>query len=305
METISNDLGRRMWQHKWMYLFLLPALVWFTIFMYGPIYGLQIAFKDFNISRGVLGSPWVGFKHFFRMFSDNLFWRSFRNTFTISILKLIFVAPSGLVLALMLNEIAFRPFRNAVQDISLLPHFFSWVVIASIMIEILSPSTGLVNKFIVSMGGKPIFFLAERNWFYCWIVLSDVWESAGWNSIIFIAAIAGISPELYESASIDGAGRLRKVFAITIPCIAPTVVVVMIIKVGGIMNAGFNQVFNLYNNAVIDSADILETYVYRLGIGNMRFSYAAAVGFFQNVLALLFVILTDRFAKKIGQDGLW
>jgi putative aldouronate transport system permease protein len=305
MKSISNNLGQRVWQHKWMYLFLLPALIWFTIFMYGPIYGLQIAFKDFNISRGILGSSWTGFKHFHRMFSDSLFWRAFRNTFAISALKLVFVAPSGLVLAIMLNELAFRPFRNVVQDISLLPHFFSWVVIASIMIEILSPSTGLINKLVVYLGGKPVFFLAERNWFYFWIIISDMWESAGWNSIIFIAAIAGISPELYESASIDGAGRFCKIFNITIPCIAPTVVVVMIIKVGGIMNAGFNQVFNLYNNAVMDSADILETYVYRLGIGNMRFSYAAAVGFFQNVLALFFVIITDRFAKKIGQDGLW
>jgi putative aldouronate transport system permease protein len=273
--------------------------------MYGPIYGLQIAFKDFNISAGIMGSKWVGYRHFSRMFSDALFWRAFRNTFAISFLKLLFVAPSGLILALMLNEVAFKPFRNVVQDISLLPHFFSWIVIASILIEILSPSSGLINEIIRIAGGEPIFFLGNQKWFYFWVIASDVWESSGWNSIIFIAAIAGISPELYESADIDGAGRFRKIFSITIPCIAPTVAVVMIIKVGGIMNAGFNQIFNLYNSAVMDSADILETYVYRLGIGNMRFSYAAAVGLFQNVIALLFVLLTDRFSKKIGQEGIW
>jgi putative aldouronate transport system permease protein len=273
--------------------------------MYGPIYGLQIAFKDFNISAGILGSKWVGFRHFSRMFSDALFWRAFRNTFAISSLKLLFVAPSGLILALMLNEVRTKFFRNAVQDISLLPHFFSWIVIASILIEILSPSSGLVNEIIRIAGGEPVFFLGDQKWFYFWVIASDIWESAGWNSIIFIAAIAGISPELYESSDIDGAGRFRKIFFITIPCIAPTVVVVMIIKVGGIMNAGFNQIFNLYNSAVMDSADILETYVYRLGIGNMRFSYAAAVGLFQNVIAFLFVFLTDRFSKKIGQEGIW
>jgi putative aldouronate transport system permease protein len=239
------------------------------------------------------------------MFSDVLFWRAFRNTFAISSLKLLFVAPSGLILALMLNEVRTGFFRNVVQDVSLLPHFFSWIVIASILIEILSPSSGLINEIIRITGGEPIFFLGNQKWFYFWVIASDVWESAGWNSIIFIAAIAGISPELYESADIDGAGRFRKIFFITIPCIAPTVVVVMIIKVGGIMNAGFNQIFNLYNSAVMDSADILETYVYRLGIGNMRFSYAAAVGLFQNIIALLFVLLTDRFSKKIGQEGIW
>jgi putative aldouronate transport system permease protein len=288
-----------------MYFFLLPAITWYIIFMYGPIYGLQIAFKDFNISAGILGSKWVGFRHFARMFSDTLFWRAFRNTFAISSLKLLFVAPSGLILALMLNEVRTTFFKNVVQDISLLPHFFSWVVIASILIEILSPSSGLINEIIRITGGKPVFFLGDQKWFYFWVIASDVWESAGWNSIIFIAAIAGISPELYESADIDGAGRFRKIFFITIPCIAPTVVVVMIIKVGGIMNAGFNQIFNLYNSAVMDTADILETYVYRLGIGNMRFSYAAAVGLFQNIIALLFVLLTDRFSKKIGQEGIW
>jgi putative aldouronate transport system permease protein len=273
--------------------------------MYGPIYGLQIAFKDFNISTGIFGSKWVLFKHFIRMFGDSYFWRAFRNTFAISSLKLIFVAPAGLILALMLNEVSHISFRNVVQDISLLPHFFSWVVIASILIEILSPSSGLVNEVIRFTGGQPIFFLADKKWFYFWVVASDIWESAGWNAIIFIAAIAGISPELYESASIDGAGRFRKIFSITIPGIAPTVAVVIIIKVGGIMNAGFNQIFNLYNSAVMDSADILETYVYRLGIGNMRFSYAAAVGLFQNIISLVFVLLANRFSRRIGQEGLW
>lgn len=300
-----GSLWKRIMQYKVMYLFLLPAVVWYIMFMYAPIYGLQLAFRDYKINAGMHGSKWVGLQHFVKMFNDPYFYKAFTNTLVISGLKLVFVATSGLILALMLNELVSTRFRNMVQDISLLPHFFSWVVIASIMVEILSPSSGLVNEIIKMFGGKPIYFLGDKNWYLFWIIASDVWESAGWNSIIFIAAIAGIPPDLYESASIDGAGRLRKLVSITLPCISSTIVVVLVLKVGQVMNAGFEQLFNMNNSAVMDVGDILDTYVYRVGITNMKISYAAAVGLFKNVIALVLVWGTNHVSKRLGQEGIF
>ena len=295
----------RMYKYRWLYLFLVPAIIWYVIFAYGPIYGLQIAFKDFKILKGIEGSDWVGMKHFVKMFTDKTFIRVMWNTVFISLLKLIFVAPSGLVLALLLNEVTHRRYRGLASSITMLPHFFSWVVIASILTEILSPSTGMVNEIIRKFGGKPVYFLGDSKWFITWVVLSDMWESAGWNSIIFIAAIGGISPELYEAAQIDGAGRWKQLIYVTLPCIAGTIVVVMVLKVGAMMNAGFDQIYNMYNDAVMSEADIIDTYVYRLGIQNNKFSYSTAVGLFKNVINLALVLLTNQFSKMIGQNGLF
>lgn len=295
----------RMYKYRWLYLFLVPAIVWYIIFAYGPIYGLQIAFKDFKILKGIEGSDWVGMKHFVKMFTDKTFIRVMWNTVFISLLKLVFVAPSGLVLALLLNEVTHRRFRGLASSVTMLPHFFSWVVIASILTEILSPSTGMVNEIIRKFGGKPVYFLGDSKWFITWVVLSDMWESAGWNSIIFIAAIGGISPELYEAAQIDGAGRWKQLIYVTLPCIAGTIVVVMVLKVGAMMNAGFDQIYNMYNDAVMSEADIIDTYVYRLGIQNNKFSYSTAVGLFKNVINLALVLLTNQFSKMIGQNGLF
>lgn len=301
----KRALWTRIKQYRWMYLFLLPAVAWYIVFAYGPIYGLQIAFKDYKIMKGIAGSPWVGLKHFEKMFSDPMFWQATRNTLVISGLKLLFVATSGLVLALLLNEVFHTRYRGFVTSITMLPHFFSWVVIASILTTILSPSSGLVNAIIQAFGGQPVHFLADQDWYLFWIVVSDMWESAGWNSIIFVAAIAAIPPDLYEAASIDGAGRMRQLVNVTLPGIASTVVVVMILKVGGVMNAGFDQIFNTYNTAVMDTADILDTYVYRQGIQNVKFSYSTAVGLFKNVINLALVLLTNAFSKRIGQGGLF
>lgn len=301
----KHSLAGRLYQFRWMYLFLIPAIVWYVIFAYGPIYGLQIAFKDYKIMKGIAGSPWVGFKHFEKMFTDPAFWNATKNTFIISGLKLVFVATSGLGLALMLNEVRCTKYRGIVTSITMLPHFFSWVVIASILTSILSPSSGMVNAIISAFGGKPIHFLADDQWYIFWIIASDIWESAGWNSIIFVAAIAAIPPDLYEAASIDGASRFRQLLNVTLPGIASTIVVVMILKVGGIMNAGFDQIFNTYNTAVMDVADILDTYVYRQGIQNVKFSYSTALGLFKNVINLLLVLMTNEFSKRIGQGGLF
>ncbi len=296
------QLGKRIWNFRWMYLFLLPAIVWYFLFSYMPIYGISIAFKKYNVVKGVFGSPWVGFANFEKIFTDMNFARAFKNTLFISFLKMIFVTPIGLVLALLLNEVRSKVLRGTVQSLSMLTHFLSWVVIASIMKVMLSPTSGIINKIIVMCGGSPIYFLATNNWFIFWVVMSDMWESAGWNALIFIAAIAGISPDIYDAADIDGAGRWVKMFRITIPCLRNTISTVLILKLGSLLSGNFNQIFNLYNNAVMDSADILDTYVYRLGINNMQFSYSSAVNLFQNVIGLVLVMVANLLVKRLSDS---
>ncbi len=296
------QLGKRIWNFRWMYLFLLPAIVWYFLFSYMPIYGISIAFKKYNVVKGVFGSPWVGFANFEKIFTDMNFARAFKNTLFISFLKMIFVTPIGLVLALLLNEVRSKVLRGTVQSLSMLTHFLSWVVIASIMKVMLSPTSGIINKIIVMYGGSPIYFLATNNWFIFWVVMSDMWESAGWNALIFIAAIAGISPDIYDAADIDGAGRWVKMFHITIPCLRNTISTVLILKLGSLLSGNFNQIFNLYNNAVMDSADILDTYVYRLGINNMQFSYSSAVNLFQNVIGLVLVMVANLLVKRLSDS---
>ncbi len=296
------QLGKRIWNFRWMYLFLLPAIVWYFLFSYMPIYGISIAFKKYNVVKGVFGSPWVGFANFEKIFTDMNFARAFKNTLFISFLKMIFVTPIGLVLALLLNEVRSKVLRGTIQSLSMLTHFLSWVVIASIMKVMLSPTSGIINKIIVMCGGSPIYFLATNNWFIFWVVMSDMWESAGWNALIFIAAIAGISPDIYDAADIDGAGRWVKMFRITIPCLRNTISTVLILKLGSLLSGNFNQIFNLYNNAVMDSADILDTYVYRLGINNMQFSYSSAVNLFQNVIGLVLVMVANLLVKRLSDS---
>lgn len=300
----KKNLLKRMYQYRWMYLFLLPAVIWYIVFAYLPIYGISIAFKDYNVVKGVFDSQWVGLENFYRIIEDANFNRAFRNTVFISLLKLIFVTPSGLILALFVFEVKNKFIRGTVQSVSMLTHFFSWVVIASILTVMLSPGSGVVNKIITMCGGSPIYFLAEKKWFIFWIIVSDIWESAGWNSLIFIAAISGISVELYEAASIDGAGRWTKMFKVTLPCLAPTICTVLILKIGTLFSGNFNQIFNLYNSAVMDVADILDTYVYRLGINNMQYSYSSAINLFQNLLSLALVIITHKVIKRMGEEGI-
>lgn len=297
-------IGKKAWQYRWMYVFLLPAVIWYILFAYLPIYGVTIAFKDYNIVKGVWDSPWVGFANFTKIFNDPNFTRAFRNTIFISLLKLIFVTPCGLVLALLLSEVKNRVFRGTIQSLSMLTHFFSWVVIASIMTVLLSPTTGVVNEIISMLGGKPVYFLADDKWFIFWVVVSDIWESAGWNALVFISAIGGISPDLYEAASIDGAGRWQKMFRITLPCLSGTICTVLILKLGSLLSGNFNQIFNLYNSAVMDVADILDTYVYRLGINSMKYSYSSAVSLFQNMISVVLVFVVNQIVKKIDQEGI-
>jgi putative aldouronate transport system permease protein len=284
---------------------ILPTIVYFIIFKYGPMYGLGMAFTDYKPNLGMLGSPWIGFENFEEIFSKATFGRAMRNTIIISLYKLVAGFPMPIILALILNEVRHLMFKKVVQTISYLPYFLSWVVLAGVFIQLLSPSTGLVNYILKAFGLEPIYFLGENKWFRSVLVATDVWKNMGWNSIIFIAAIASVEQSMYEAAVCDGANRFQRMWHITLPNILPTITVLLILNIGHLLDAGFDQVFNLYNGAVYETSDILDTYVYRLGIGDMQYGLATAVGLFKNVIGFLLVVGANIISKKLTDSGIW
>lgn len=297
-----GGLAKKVRKYGYCYLLLLPAVLFFLAFHYAPMYGVTLAFKDFAIRRGIMGSPWVGLKHFERLFGSVVFYEVFFNTVVISCMRLLFGFPAPILFALMLNEVTHNRFKKLTQTISYLPHFISWVVMAGIITEMLSPTRGAVNYLITLFGGKPVHFLADPAWFRPILILTGIWKDVGYGSIIYLAAIAGISVEQYESATIDGASRLRIIRHIILPSILPTVSTMFILQLGGILNAGFDQVFNLYNPLVYSTGDIIDTYVYRVGLsGDMQYSYSTAVGLFKNVVGFVMVVLANVFAGRVGE----
>ena len=299
-------LAAQYWKHRYLLLMLLPTIVYFVVFNYIPMYGVTLAFKDFQFSKGILGSPWVGLEHFRDLFSStSTFWRVLRNTIVISGLKLMFVFTSGIVLALMINELKKGILKRLVSNLSFLPYFLSWVIIASIMLEMLSPSRGVVNQVIQWFGGEPIYFFGEPNWFIPLVIVSDMWQSAGWNSIIFLAAIAGIDPQLYEAAVMDGASRWKQMVHITVPSIMGVIVIMSLLNIGNILNAGFDQIFNMYNFRVYEVADIIDTYAYRVGLVEGSYSFSTAVSLFKNIVGLALVIGANKVANRFGHKGIW
>ena len=297
---------QRYYRHRYLFALMAAALVWTIVFKYGPMYGIIIAFKRYRFFDGILGSPWVGLDHFVRLFNGTTdFGRVFRNTLLISLYRLFWGFPAPIILALLLNEVRQRQFKRTVQTISYLPHFLSWVVLGGVIRSILSPSTGVINLIITGLGGERIHFLADINWFVTVLITTGVWQQVGWGSIIFLAAIAGVDPQLHESAIVDGAGKIRQAWSITIPSIIPVIIIMFILRVGDILDAGFDQIFLLYNPAVYEVADIIDTYVYRLGLVELQYSFAAAVGLFKNVIGLILVVIVNRAAKIFGEYGLW
>lgn len=279
-------------------IMLIIPLTLLLVFSYGPMYGVLIAFKNYSPGRGIWDSPWNNFDHFKRMFSDFTFVRALKNTLNISFWKLLIGFPAPIILALSLNELRFTRFKKITQTISYLPYFLSWVIIAAMMIEIFSPQRGVINAIIAAFGGNPIHFLASDKWFVPILVLSDVWQGIGYGSIIYLAAITGVDPALYEAAELDGATRFQKMRHVTIPSILPVILVMLILRVGGILSAGFDQVLNLYNPAVYSVADIIDTYVYRVGLIDFNFDYSTAVGLFQNLAGLVMVGGSNWFVRK-------
>ncbi|OPA79441.1 sugar ABC transporter permease [Paenibacillus selenitireducens] len=292
-------------RRNWMiYLLALPVIAYYLIFHYGPMYGLQIAFKDFSPARGIWGSPWVGFKHFMSFFDGIYFWRLIRNTLLINIYELVFAFPAAIILALLLNEIRGMMFKRWVQTISYLPHFISIVVVAGMMFDFLSRD-GLINQLLGFIGITPIDFLKEAGWFRFLFVSSGIWQGIGWGSIIYLASIANIDPTLYEAAKIDGANRWRQTFHITIPGIMPTIVIMLILNMGNMLSVGSDKVLLLYNPLTYETADVISTYVYRKGILEASYSFTAAVGLFNSVISFILIVSANAISKRVSENKLW
>ncbi len=297
--------GRGLRRDKYLYLLALPGLLFFLIFKYVPLWGLAISFQDYSPYLGFWQSEWVGFKYFEQFFSSPDFLILFRNTMAISLLNIVFFFPLPIVLALMLNEVRSLAYKKMVQTIVYLPHFLSWVVIVGICFLIFSQGSGIINNLITESGGKSIAFLTEPNTFWLMLTAQVVWKEAGWGTILFLAALAGINQELYEAAWVDGANRWKKILHVTLPGIRSTIVVLLILRLGQVMDVGFEQIYLMSSAPVAHVADVFDTYVYRLGIQSGRFGYATAVGIFKSVIGLVLVVLANRVAKKFGEEGLY
>lgn len=291
-------------QKYWiLYLMMIPATVLLILFTYGPMYGIIMAFQDFTVFKGYTGSPFVGLKHFQRLFSDPLFYRLFKNTFMVGVLDFLFSFPAPLIFALILNEVRKVRFKSVVQSISYLPHFIPLVVMVGIIFELFG-SYGIINSLLSSLGMEPISFFTKSEWFLPLYIGSGVWKTIGWGSIIYMGSLTNIDSTLYEAADMDGANRWHKMWHVTLPSLRPTVVTLFILNAGGIMQVGFEKVFLMSSPATYEVSDVLSTYVYRQGILNSDFSYSAAVGLFNNIVALLFVLLANKIAKKLGEEGI-
>ncbi|HBM79902.1 MAG TPA: protein lplB [Clostridiaceae bacterium] len=292
-------------QNKWLYIFLAIGMIYLFIFNYLPMYGVVIAFQNFSPVKGFLKSEWVGLANFKYLFHSRDFIEVFKNSILISLYRIFWGFPAPIILALMLNEVKNLVFKRSIQTVVYLPHFISWVVLASMVVNFLAPSGGLVNNIIVALGGKPISFLTSTKWFRTVLVVTDIFKGVGWGTIVYLASMTSIDPGLYEAAIIDGATRMQRIKYITLPGISSTIVVLLVLRMGGILRNGFEQIFLLYSPLVYPVADVFETYTYRVGLLEGRFSYATAVGLFQSVVGFILIMLTNRISKIINGSSLW
>ncbi|MDF2922211.1 MAG: protein lplB [Paenibacillaceae bacterium] len=307
--TAGAGARRSFWplllKHKYLYLMLLPGFIWYFIYKYLPMYGLIIAFKEFNFSKGIWSSPWVGWKHFEFLFTYPDFYRIVKNTVLINAYELLFSFPVPIILALLLNELKNMLFKRTVQTVIYFPHFLSWVVFGGIIIQLLSPNEGLVNQIRVFFGLETIQFMVKSEFFRPIVILSLILKESGWGTIIYLAALSGIDPEQYEAATIDGASRWQKLFSITLPGIMNTIILLLILKIGKMLDFGFEQIYVLYNPSVYNVGDVLSTYIYRIGLQDARFSLTAAIGLFQSVIGFILVWSANKAAKKFNDNALW
>lgn len=290
---------------KYLQLLLLPGLIYYIIFHYVPMYGVIIAFKDYKIRAGILGSPWVGFKHFLEFFRYMHCGRIIINTVLLNLYNLIFGFPMPILFAILLNEVRNLRYKKFVQTVSYLPHFISTVSIVGILFMVLSPNGGIVNIIIQKLGGTPIYFMTESKWFRTIYVASGVWQNLGWDAIIYIAALAGVNQELYEAAVIDGASRLKQIWHVSLPGIRSTIVIMLIMRMGGMMSSNTDKVLLMQNALTYDVSDIIGTYVYRRGIQDADYSYSTAVGLFNSLINVVFVVTANTISKRLGESSLW
>ena len=288
-----------------LYLLILPVIVYFVIFEYYPMYGVVIAFKDFIATKGILGSPWVGFKHFERFFDSYYFWRLIKNTLGIGIYELLVGFPIPILLALLIHEVRSSFFKRFVQTVTYAPHFLSTVVVVGMLFLFLSPQTGFVNRLLELVGFKPISFMTEPGWFKTIYVLSGVWQQMGWSSIVYLAALSAVDPQLHEAARVDGANRLQRIWHINVPGILPTIVILLILNVGRLLSVGFEKVFLMQNPLNMQASDVIATHVYRSGILGAQYSYSAAVGLFNSVTIFVMLVIVNYIARKINETSLW
>ncbi|OUD08571.1 sugar ABC transporter permease [Marivivens niveibacter] len=297
-----GDHLKREWQ---LYIMLLPMVVWLIVFLYKPMYGLQIAFKDYSIFKGVANSPWIGFEHFQTLFSNDQFLRAVKNTLIISAYGLLFGFPVPILLALMFNEVLSQKFKKTTQTIVYLPHFISSVIIAGIVITAFSPSAGIVNTILGWFGVDSVYFLTRPEWFRPIFIGTGIWQEAGFQSIVYLAAIAGVSPTLYESAVVDGASRWQMMWKITLPSILPTIIIMLIIRIGNILEVSFEMIILLYQPATYSTADVVNTFIYRQGLQGGQYDFAAAAGLFNAVVAFILVMTANAISKRFSRTSLW
>lgn len=304
-KTRRSSLFKVMSSRYDLYLMLLIPIVWYAVFHYGPLYGLQIAFKNFSPAKGIGGSAWVGLDHFQRFVESYYFWRLLWNTISINLFSLLFAFPIPILLALIVTEIRNKSFSKIVQNITYIPHFISIVVMVGMLMLFLSPRGGPLNAIIEAFGGDPVRFLDSAAWFKPIFISSNIWQNMGWQSIIYIAALAGVNPQLYEAAKMDGASRMRRIWHVSIPGILPVIVILLILDVGHFMNVGFEKILLMQNNLNLDSSDVISTFVYTTGILKGEYSYTAAIGLFNSVINLALLLLVNRFARKKAETSLW
>ncbi len=304
LAAFPRRLGRDIISNRLIYIMILPAVLYYVIFRYFPMYGLIIAFKDFKVTRGFAASDWVGFKHFIDFFNGYTFARIIRNTFSISIMYILIGFPVPIIFALLLNEITNSGFKRSIQSITYMPHFISIVVICGIIVDF-SLRDGVFNDVLNFFIGRRISILQEPALFQPLYVLSSVWQEFGWGSIIYLAALCNIDPQLYEAATIDGAGRWRKMINITLPGLMPTIVILFILRIGNIMQLGFEKIILLYNPSIYETADVISTYVYRKGLIEFDFSFATAVGLFNTIINFLFLLSANWIARRVNETSLW
>ncbi|OMD69821.1 sugar ABC transporter permease [Paenibacillus odorifer] len=303
---MSSISWKRIASNRYLYLMLLPTVLYFLIFEYKPMYGAIIAFKNFNPYLGIADSPWVGFKNFEKFFESYYFLRLLKNTFLMSFFSLIFIFPASLAFALLLNELRLKKLKSFLQTVSYLPHFISLIVICGMIIDFTKPG-GIINSLLLGIGiiSEPIQFLILPEWFRTIYVGSGMWQSLGWNSIIYLAALSGINPSLYEAAVVDGAGRWKQLIHITLPGILPTVLILLILNVGTLLNVGWDKIILLYNPGTYVTADVISTFVYRRGVMEADYSFSAAVGLFNSVINFTLLVIANRISRKTTESSLW
>ena len=308
-QSRGRTILRQAMDFRYLHLMVLPGLLFFLVFKYVPMYGIIIAFKNYMGAAGgfgaIMSAPWIGLKNFETFFNSLYCQRVFTNTIYLSILRLVFSFPAPILLALLINEIRSNWFKRSVQTITYMPYFLSWVVVAGLLNTMLSPDNGAINTLIKMSGGQPIYFLTSKQWFRPILILSEIWKNIGYGSIVYLAAISSIDQEQYEAARVDGANKLQQILHITLPALSEIIAIMLILQIGRMFDDNFDQIYNLYSPSVYEVSDVFETYVYRNGIQQSKFSYSAAVGLVKSVLALAMILFSNKASKKLGAQGLF